>query len=333
MKALLVPEKGRLELGEIVPPVPGPYDALVRMECCGICNSTDAKLIDGTMFWAPPFPFVLGHESVGTVIEIGPKVRTFKLGDQVTRPLAFWPGTRTGLHVAMGGFSERGVVRDGRAMAGDGDASLANDYNVQRQNVVPEGLSARDAALAISLSECASVLRHLPPLAGKRVVIAGTGIAGLAFTLWCKRAGAFVVTLGRRDERLEAAKTVGADVAVNTSGADWVGQVLRATVGPADGLIEATGDARLAEQMLALLHEDGFASAYGVPPTGTAYDGRWKKSVVEEHLSFGEVAGLLARGVVKPEWFVSHEWDMGEVVAAFDQVRRGEIIKGFVRLA
>jgi Zn-dependent alcohol dehydrogenase len=38
--------------------VPGPYDALVRIEVCGICNSTDAKLIDGTMFWVRPEWFV-----------------------------------------------------------------------------------------------------------------------------------------------------------------------------------------------------------------------------------------------------------------------------------
>jgi D-arabinose 1-dehydrogenase-like Zn-dependent alcohol dehydrogenase len=47
----------------------GPYEALVKMEACGICSSTDAKVVDGTMYWAPPFPLVLGHESVGRVVE------------------------------------------------------------------------------------------------------------------------------------------------------------------------------------------------------------------------------------------------------------------------
>ncbi len=87
MKALVVPQAGKLQLANIPPPEISPYDALVRIEACGICNSTDQKLIEGTMYWAPPFPITLGHEAVGTVIEVGAKVRKFKVGDRVTRPI------------------------------------------------------------------------------------------------------------------------------------------------------------------------------------------------------------------------------------------------------
>ena len=214
MKALIVPEAGRLEAREIAPPEIGPYDALVRIEVCGICNSTDSKLIHGTMYWAPPFPFVLGHESVGTVVEAGPKVRKFKVGDRVTRVVGAYAGSP--LNSANGGFAEYGMVRDGAAMAADGDSSLVNDYNVQRQNVVPDWMSARDAALVISLSETASVLRHLPNLRERKIVVAGTGVTGLAFTLWAKLAGALVITLGRREARLSRALEIGADATVNT---------------------------------------------------------------------------------------------------------------------
>jgi len=53
MKALIVPAQGRLEIRDIPEPVVDPYDALVKIEVCGICNSTDHKLIEGQMFWAP----------------------------------------------------------------------------------------------------------------------------------------------------------------------------------------------------------------------------------------------------------------------------------------
>ena len=95
------------------------------------------------MFWAPPFPITLGHESVGTVIEVGPKVWKFKVGDRITTPIGFWPGSRKDLNPAMGGFSEYGIARDGFAMAADGNRSLADDYNVHRQLIVLPGLDPK----------------------------------------------------------------------------------------------------------------------------------------------------------------------------------------------
>jgi threonine dehydrogenase-like Zn-dependent dehydrogenase len=332
MKALIVPARGQLVIDEIAPPEPGPYDALVRITVCGICNSTDRKLIDGTMAWAPPVPFVLGHEAVGTVVAVGPHVRSYKVGDLVNRPVAFWPGTRPDLNVAMGGFAEYGLVRDSAAMAADGDASLLSHYLAQRQVVLPATLTPLDAALAISLSETASVLRHLPNVRGKTVVVAGTGIAGLALSLWAKLAGAFVVVVGRRDERLAHAQQVGADVTVNTTAVPYLDALRRAGGGAVDVIIEATGDAALATTLEATLAADGIALAYGVPPTGTTYGPRWVTADVEEHLSLPWVADLLSRGWVRPAWFVSHTWRFDEAPEAFRSVARGEVIKGFVVL-
>jgi L-iditol 2-dehydrogenase len=318
---------------ELQIPQVGPYTALVRIETCGICNSTDHKLIEGTMGWAPPFPIILGHESVGRVMEVGPKVRRFKVGDRVTRPIYLPPdGADNGGHynAAMGGLAEYGIVRDAMAMAEDGDPSLRGDYNALRQNVVPEHLGARDAALAISLAETASVLRHLPNARGLKIVVAGTGVAGLAFMLWFKLAGARVIALGRRAERLQKARELGTDDVIDTRQSGFMDSLREAAGGAVDGLIEATGDAPLAEQILGALAPDGFACAYGVPPTGTKYASRWRTAVVEEHLSYDWVADLLARGWVKPEWFVSHEWEFRDVLRAFEQAARGEVLKGFV---
>ena len=328
MKALVVPEKGKLEIRQIPAPEPGPYDALVRIEACGICNSTDLKLIDGTMVWGAPHPFVIGHEAVGTVLKIGGKVRKFKLGDRVTRAVAFWPDSRADIHAAAGGIAEFGIVRDGAAIKEDGDSTPMFDYLCDRQNAVPGTLEPAEAVLGIALSETASVLRHLPNLRGKRVVVAGTGIAGLSFGLWAKMAGAFVVVLGRRSARLELALKTGADEAVDTTAGNWPERVRKACGGSADGALEASGDAELAGTVLDLLKPDAFAAAYGVPPKGVKYPPRWKEAAVEEHLSYPWVAGLLQRGFVKPEWFLTHRWPLDDAVEAFAQVGRGEVIKG-----
>lgn len=334
MKALIVPQAGVLRLGEIDPPEAGPYDALVKIEVCGICTSTDAKLIDGSMFWAPPFPFVLGHESVGTVTRVGAKVRKYRVGDRVTRPLAFWPGSRSGLNVAMGGFAEWGIVRDAEAMADDGDASLKDDYTTQRQLVVPKGLSAMEAALAISLAETASVFLPLPSVRGRKIAVTGTGVAGLAFMLWAKLAGAYVIAVGRRAARLAKALQVGADVAVDTTRGDVAEQLVRAAGGKVDGIIEATGDAVLANSLAGAIASDGQAISYGVPATkGVQYDAAvWRTADVQEHRCYNWVADLLARRWVDPKWFITHDWPLKDFAAAFEQTRKGSVLKGFVRI-
>jgi threonine dehydrogenase-like Zn-dependent dehydrogenase len=327
MRALVVPANGRLELADIPKPRPGPYQALVKIECCGICGSTDWKLINGRMTWAPPAPLVLGHESVGRVVEVGAKVAKFKAGDRVTRVV--YPGG-DGLNSAMGGFAEFGLVTDAAAMARDGDASLLNDYNALRQNVVPAGLGPVEAALAISLAETASVFAGLPSLRHKTILVAGTGVAGLAFTLWAKLAGARVVALGRREERLAAARKAGADLAIDTRDADWPRRVLESAGGPVDGIIEAIGDVAFASKLLDVLKPGGFASAYGAPADGAAYPKSYDSAAVDEHLSYAWVADMLAGGRVDPRLFVSHTWPFADVVAAFAQVKAGEVTKGFV---
>src|SRR5215217_6389139 len=116
MNSLVVPVAGKVRVADIPCPRPTEYQALVRMEACGFCNSTDQKLVEGTMFWAPPFPLILGHESVGRVIEIGSKVTKFRIGDLVTRPIYIAPPEGCDYHPASGGFAEYGIVQDLPAM-------------------------------------------------------------------------------------------------------------------------------------------------------------------------------------------------------------------------
>lgn len=335
MKALIVPKPGSLQLTDIDPPTIGPYDALVKIEVCGICNSTDAKLIDGRMYWAPPFPFVLGHESVGVVKQVGDKVRKYKVGDRVTRPVAFWPGSRQGLNVAVGGFAEWGMVRDAQAMAQDGDHSLDDDYLAQRQLVVPKNLSPVEAALAISLSETASVFLPLPPLRGRTVAVTGAGVAGLAFMLWAKLAGAHVIAIARRARRLELARMLGADSTLDTNECkNLPAELEQIAKGKLHGIIEATGNATLANQLTPAIEKGGFAVAYGVPATeDTQYDKNiWRIAEVNEQLCYNWVADLLSRGWISADWFVSRgDVPLSDTPAAFEQVRKGELLKVFIQ--
>jgi threonine dehydrogenase-like Zn-dependent dehydrogenase len=234
----------------------------------------------------------------------------------------------------MGGFCEFGIVRDGSAMAEDGDSSLADDYNVQRQLVMPPDLKPVEVALAISLAETASVLRHLPNLRGRTVAVTGAGTAGLAFMLWCKLAGARVVAIARREESLMEARAIAADLSLNTDGvADPAQSLVELAGGPVDGIIEATGAADLADALLPAISPEGFATAYGVPPTGASYNARWESPPVEEHLAMDWVCDMIRRKLIEPPRFYSHTWSLDEFEAAFAAVTARKVKKAFLRIA
>src|ERR671910_300431 len=82
MKAAVLKAFGApLLIEEVADPRPGPDDAVVRVEACGI-DGTDLKLLDG-FGYTPELPFVMGHEPAGVIESVGERVTAFKPGDRV----------------------------------------------------------------------------------------------------------------------------------------------------------------------------------------------------------------------------------------------------------
>ena len=93
MKAAVVESPGILRVKDVPRPDMGPYQALVEIIACATCNSTDQKLINGTLAKDyTNFPGILGHESIGRIIKTGDRVRNYSIGDLVVRPVAIYPG-------------------------------------------------------------------------------------------------------------------------------------------------------------------------------------------------------------------------------------------------
>src|SRR5690349_1543393 len=92
MRAMVL-EAPRTALRERRVPIPsvGASEMLVRVLCCGVCR-TDLHVLDGELP-DPKLPLVLGHQIVGTVVELGPAVSNFKLGQRVGIP---WLGSTCG---------------------------------------------------------------------------------------------------------------------------------------------------------------------------------------------------------------------------------------------
>ena len=80
MKSYVVYEDQSCKIVDDMPmPKYGEYDALVKIESCGVCNGTDTKIIHGDFKGIDTYPVVLGHEGVGRVVEKGSKVTNFEI--------------------------------------------------------------------------------------------------------------------------------------------------------------------------------------------------------------------------------------------------------------
>jgi alcohol dehydrogenase, propanol-preferring len=92
MRAMVLEKPGEpLKLKDMPVPKPGPEQVLIRVHTCGVCR-TDLHVVDGDLK-NPKLPLIMGHEIVGTVVQIGEAVQKFKVGDRIGVP---WLGHTDG---------------------------------------------------------------------------------------------------------------------------------------------------------------------------------------------------------------------------------------------
>ncbi|MBC7286932.1 MAG: zinc-binding dehydrogenase [Armatimonadetes bacterium] len=339
MKALVVVEPEVIEIRDVPMPRPGPYQALVRIEACSFCSSTDLKIIANELPYVDTYPCILGHESVGEVVEVGARVKYLSAGERVLRPVAAYPGERIGDYASgWGGFAEYGVVTDWRAMVEDGQlsADAVNPWFKMHQKV-PPGMSAADATMLITLKETLSSLQDTGDVAGRSVLVVGDGAVGLCFARWAKVLGGVpVVVAGHHDNRLERARQIGIDMAVNTSGRT-IPEALAAHGAPArfDVIIDAVGSARVVEECYGLLSAGGCLSVYGVSshmearidvlrlPVGA----RILRAPTDEPRVHAQVLSSCNLGVVQPQWFYTHVLPLDDAAEGVRLLKSREALK------
>ena len=90
MKTVCVNEPGKVSIIETPVPKPKEYQALVRTEIACVCNNTDSELVAGHFpGMEESFPFALGHESIGKIVEVGASARNFTEGQRAVSGLVF----------------------------------------------------------------------------------------------------------------------------------------------------------------------------------------------------------------------------------------------------
>jgi threonine dehydrogenase-like Zn-dependent dehydrogenase len=264
MRAAVVREPGRLELLDVPEPQPGPYEVKVQTLTGGLCG-TDRHIVDGS-FYRREYPAILGHESLGLVVEVGDHVRNLAPGDMILRTAAARPGERLGEFGSMlGGFAELALATDVAALTQDGRSAEVKPYDRLQKLVAPE-FDPLDAGAFIVFKETLSWLRRLVDPAGRRVLVIGTGPAGLAFVQIAKLQGARqVLVLGRRASRLEHAMGLGADEAFASPPDQLAARAHELTDGEGvDVVIEAAGSVDPLEAVPDCLAHGGIVGVYGV---------------------------------------------------------------------
>ncbi|MDP6976411.1 MAG: zinc-binding dehydrogenase [Acidimicrobiales bacterium] len=241
-RALVLDAPRVLDLRELTVPAPSPDTALLAVEACGLCG-TDHELFTGAL--PLPTPLVPGHETVGTLLEVGDAAAEawgVAAGDRVAvecfrscracdpcRSGAYRRCDSNGLRTAYG----LSPLANGPGLTGGWAEHhwLAPDSMVLP---VPEVLDPVDATLFNPVGAGIRWGAELPATGpGDVVAVLGPGIRGLASASAAKEAGADVVMVtghGPNDHpRLEAARDFGADLVVDVAEQDPVAALRAAT--------------------------------------------------------------------------------------------------------
>lgn len=217
MKAVVVEKIGTIAIRNLPSPPMGDYEARCDLLFGSVCTGTDRHLLNGR----PPFchwvqlPFILGHESVGRVVEVGAKVRTLKVGDLITR--VGCPATG-GTTPGWGGFAEEGIATDWRAMRDDG---VEGWQDKQVQQVLPPNVDPADATLFITWRETLSYLRRMAFAPKAHVLVVGSGGVGLAFVSHARNLGAANVVCVGAAGRADVARRAGASACHDYRDETW----------------------------------------------------------------------------------------------------------------
>jgi len=336
MKAAVTDGKGRVWIEDVPIPQPDEYQCLCRILACATCTGTDTKHIFDKLPWEQQYPGLLGHESIGRVVECGPGVRNFKEGDLVLRPAVAYPGeTFAGFSSMWGGFAEYGLVTDAAAFRNDHPDATLNNY-VRFQLPVPEipGVTPADWTMIITLKECAGYVHSIGCGFRSSLLILGAGPVAMAMCRHAKIFGAWpVIVAARRDEPLARIRDViGADFVINCTRDDVAQRVREITSGGVDFIIDTTGAPEFVAQSIPALNEHGRAAGYATYPRGQALNqlvpnDRIISGQTGEDIAHQYLIDCVRLGLVHLRDFYSHVLPLDDIARGFEMIWSKEAFK------
>jgi alcohol dehydrogenase len=330
MKALVYHGPGQRSWDSVPDPkLEEPTDIVVRIDSSTICG-TDLHILKGDVPEVKPGT-ILGHEAVGTVVEIGSAVTTLAEGDRVLVSCItacgrcrFCKEGHYGLCTGGGGWIF-GHLIDG-LQAEYARVPFA-DTSVYK---VPAGLSDEHvlflADILPTAYEVGILNGRVEP--GDTVVVVGAGPIGLATIMTTAKlhTPGQIAAVDLDDSRLAKALDFGADVVVNNGAEDPIARVMELTDGMgADVAIEAVGVPATFELCAELIRPGGRVANVGVHghPATLHLEKLWIRDVLittglVDTFTTPKLLKLIASGRLDPTAFATHRFPLGETMEAYD---------------
>jgi 2-desacetyl-2-hydroxyethyl bacteriochlorophyllide A dehydrogenase len=341
MKAAIVEQPGQLVIRDIEEPTLGPYDARCEMLFGAVCTGTDQHLIQGEFPWPVTYPTILGHESIGRVVEVGANVRHLKVGDVVTR-VGTPPVPSAGLHANWGGFVETGIAKDHQAMQEDGLAP--EEWSAYRINqVVPPDIAPAAATMMITWRETLSYITRMGVGTRSKVLVLGSGGNGNAFVAHATNLGAAAVALTGNANREATAQAVGATHFYNYSAADLVQQIQNEHPEGFDFIIDAVGKAGQIDMMLPMLKPGGTIGIYGLDDYESLQINPWRargsftfyNDGYDEAETHRQVVAFMREGKLNAaHWLnLDNPFPLDNIHDAFEALRSRRLTKALIKLS
>ncbi|MFI8850054.1 S-(hydroxymethyl)mycothiol dehydrogenase [Streptomyces sp. 891-h] len=357
VRAVVARKKGApVSVETILVPDPGPGEALVEVQACGVCH-TDLHYREGGI--NDEFPFLLGHEAAGVVEAVGEGVTSVAPGDFVvlnwravcgqcracsrgrpwycfdthnaTQPMTLADGTPLSPALGIGAFAEKTLVAAGQCTKVDPTASAA------AAGLLGCGVMAGFGAAV----NTGGVGR------GDSIAVIGCGGVGMAAIAGAEVAGVSKIIAVDVDERkLEWAGQFGATATVNSAKTDPVEAIRELTGGfGADVVVDAVGSAETYEQAFYARDLAGTVVLVGVPTPertielplldvfgrGGALKSSWYGDCLPAR-DFPALIDLYLQGRFDLDAFVSEKIALDDVEKAFDKMHHGSVLRSVVVL-
>ncbi|MCH5675230.1 S-(hydroxymethyl)mycothiol dehydrogenase [Streptomyces gilvus] len=357
VRAVVARKKGApVSLETIIVPDPGPGEALVKVEACGVCH-TDLHYREGGI--NDDFPFLLGHEAAGVVEAVGEGVTDVAPGDFVIlnwravcgqcraclrgRPwycfnthnakqkMTLLDGTELSPALGIGAFAEKTLVAAGQCTKVDRSASAA-----------AAGLLGCGVMAGIGAAINTGAVGR-----GDSVAVIGCGGVGDAAIAGSRLAGAAkIIAVDVDDRKLATARKLGATHTVNSREGDPVEAIRELTGGfGADVVIEAVGRPETYQQAFYARDLAGTVVLVGVPTPemklelplldvfgrGGSLKSSWYGDCLPSR-DFPMLIDLHLQGRLDLDAFVTETIALDEVEKAFERMHGGDVLRSVVVL-
>lgn len=335
MKIARLQEPKRMEVEEMPKPTIGPDEALIKVAACGVCG-TDVEAYLGKVprGWTITYPFRMGHEVAGMVVEVGENVTNVQPGDRVVADGRLICGycyyCRRGMFSAC---ENQGYFSGGLAQY--------SNYPYQNLTLVPDEVSLEEAAFAEPLACVINGQSKLDiPFGGVAVVI-GDGPIGLLHLQLLRHRGAFTVMVGLLEHRLAKARELGANAVINAEKEDVAERVRELSAGRgADVVINAVGKAEVLKQAIDLAGRRGqllYFAATLEPEVTLDLDlihykelrviGSYDSIVAQ----YEEALALMKAGIIDVQSMITHRLPLADVQQGYEIARKREGIKVIIQ--